>query len=1857
MLVAALCAAGSPVHAADNIRIDEFNITCVNGFPNAAFVELTAAGADQVYDNGIKLRFLNSNGTTRYEVPIGVSALAGQSWPQGRRWLIGFINFFGTTQVVPDAEMTNVPATTGKVQLIRGTGTSATVLDSVVYVNNGAVPAPTLGRSLQRQSDLSWALKSAPDPTTAGGITAAAANCYQASNLSARVNELALLCRNGLISGQFIELTAANFTATRESGMRLRTYDRDGVMLSELLDLFGAASGQAWTSGSKWLVALANLKGPQGQAPDRILPAPLDTIAGRVLFTRLESDGHETVLSDVRYGTPSVPRPGYGKSLSYSSGYAENPYPSPEASNGLSYTDPTCDRPLPSSAFVAELQLQCRDGSSATQFVELGVARADERLWQELRLEAFDRDDQLIGAIAAPFGTKVGTQWPSSARWLIATAGFKDAQQRQADSALPFSLDVLGGRVILRDLTMPIQSQVIAEVAYGPGGMATPQPGHSLERVGNSYVEQANPTPIGFAGLSYSDLICGSAPIAVVLREAQFHCTNGSLTGQFLELGLSSGSEIFDPRVQVVLRDHQGAVLHRMTNPFGALSGLAWSSALPWLIATNSYTSTSGVPPDAALPVALDTLGGRIELVQGTNGADVILSSLEYGVSGVPLPVFGNSLSASAGAFIESTPTPTGFNGLAYVADAACGMPFRSGVMLEEIQLQCRSGANEGQFLELRSTLANERFDARHRIRAFDRNDQLIGEFGLSNQSPGGVWSLDKSMLVANSVWTNGSGPDVTLPFTLDIVAGRIEILGPYGPNLSTLLSSLSYGHAGELAVAPGVSFVRNGENTYRTEATPTPTGLTGGVYNAGRCSAAPVAGFRIAELGTSCFLGGDASFIELRAGPQAYHDADVTLIVRDHAGIELGRMSNLFGSYTGTSWPESRRWLFYNQGFSTAIGITGPNLPFALDPAGGSIVMEQVVFTGLVTVDSVRYGPNGEAPLPTPGMSISRAALEGPFTSSYPTPTAPDQALLGVSCFDPTQWPIRVSEFATACADGGPDGQFIELVSLSNGFAYFSTLRLRIHDAAGAILGESSAPFAGFVDEAWPQGTNVLLGNSQSNTCTGTFDAALPAVLDTTGGRIDLVAVTNGIETVVQSVAYGSGQAIPRIPRGESAERQSDGSYVLRSPPIPRNRAGIQAVLLSCDLSIPPVRIEQFALTCASGHPVGQFIQLRATATFTLASTLAIRITQPDNTVAEVALPPSQVGRVWLEGESFLFTSSLWATHLGRCSDGVIPEMRKSLGTIRLIERAGANCFRELDLLTYGPAMMTPVPSPGLSVRRDPSLGLLHEPWPVPMCANGDTTWVVPCLSADPEQTVVVQEFAVLDAAHGRKNQFIELSSSGAGQLSDMRVGLRTYDSNGGVIQDVVGAGLYTYTGLWRPGVPHPILSSTTQIPGAFVYRILAPLDTLGGRIELMYEPSYGGRQLLRGLTYGPGSDVPTPGPGYSSQRMPDGTYRSTARPTPANLEGPLDMTTYPIAGCELASLISSTGQNEPVGTPTFDRLQVIAPTRSTFDKTRGTVSSSAGPGMSARTVATDRFTLDAPPGSSVPLTVRLRTTTNMLCDTTSCADGSTTYSIIFNGATVSRTDLSSGAGTVDLPLTLTAGSSFTLSQQVVATQSPGPGFTRRVFADAQLEFIGIPAGMKITSCSGYQQDQPVPVLLALAEAVATADQARLVWRVDQSAAFEARVQRRDEDSEWLDVGTVRVDGAGQLEFTDGSVLPLHRYGYRLTWTDRERGAISAGEAWLDIPRALAFALHGARPNPSRGALTVAFQLATEGEVRIELLDIAGRRVLEHRVDRMAPGDHMLSLARAGEVAPGMYALRLKQGERSATTRVIITR
>lgn len=188
------------------------------------------------------------------------------------------------------------------------------------------------------------------------------------------------------------------------------------------------------------------------------------------------------------------------------------------------------------------------------------------------------------------------------------------------------------------------------------------------------------------------------------------------------------------------------------------------------------------------------------------------------------------------------------------------------------------------------------------------------------------------------------------------------------------------------------------------------------------------------------------------------------------------------------------------------------------------------------------------------------------------------------------------------------------------------------------------------------------------------------------------------------------------------------------------------------------------------------------------------------------------------------------------------------------------------------------------------------------------------------------------------------------------------------------------------------------------------------------------------------------------------------------------------------------------------------------------------------------------------------------------------------------------------------------------------------------------------------FAADGPVAVSVSLAHREATPDRVSLEWRTSEPASFTATVERSERDGEWRALATLLPDGEGRLRHDDRDVEPGRRYGYRLAWTEGGAPRTSA-EVWLETPLALPLALHGFTPNPSPAAATVAFALPAAGEARLEVLDVAGRRLAAHEVGSLGAGRHTLRLDAHGPLAPGLYLLRLVTPGRALTTRGVVVK
>ncbi len=91
-------------------------------------------------------------------------------------------------------------------------------------------------------------------------------------------------------------------------------------------------------------------------------------------------------------------------------------------------------------------------------------------------------------------------------------------------------------------------------------------------------------------------------------------------------------------------------------------------------------------------------------------------------------------------------------------------------------------------------------------------------------------------------------------------------------------------------------------------------------------------------------------------------------------------------------------------------------------------------------------------------------------------------------------------------------------------------------------------------------------------------------------------------------------------------------------------------------------------------------------------------------------------------------------------------------------------------------------------------------------------------------------------------------------------------------------------------------------------------------------------------------------------------------------------------------------------------------------------------------------------------------------------------------------------------------------------------------------------------------------------------------------------------------------------------------------------------------LDRPFTLTLEGARPNPARGGrMMVHFALPGDAPARLELFDLAGRRVAERAVGGLGAGPHAVELAPGRLLAPGVYVVRLTQGTDARTIRQVV--
>jgi len=189
-----------------------------------------------------------------------------------------------------------------------------------------------------------------------------------------------------------------------------------------------------------------------------------------------------------------------------------------------------------------------------------------------------------------------------------------------------------------------------------------------------------------------------------------------------------------------------------------------------------------------------------------------------------------------------------------------------------------------------------------------------------------------------------------------------------------------------------------------------------------------------------------------------------------------------------------------------------------------------------------------------------------------------------------------------------------------------------------------------------------------------------------------------------------------------------------------------------------------------------------------------------------------------------------------------------------------------------------------------------------------------------------------------------------------------------------------------------------------------------------------------------------------------------------------------------------------------------------------------------------------------------------------------------------------------------------------------------------------------------GYSIDNLSPPPPTALSAIPLGAEVRLTWSASPAADLAAYRLHRGTSADFVPAPDNLVVETAATEYVDANPAAY----YKLMAVDRNGNVSPAVTATsgVEVPRTAVFALRGPLENPARaGHLDVQFSLAHSGPAEIELIDVAGRRVLGRDVGAMGTGSHTVTLGTGEHIAAGVYHLRLRQGAEFRIARVAVLR
>jgi len=190
---------------------------------------------------------------------------------------------------------------------------------------------------------------------------------------------------------------------------------------------------------------------------------------------------------------------------------------------------------------------------------------------------------------------------------------------------------------------------------------------------------------------------------------------------------------------------------------------------------------------------------------------------------------------------------------------------------------------------------------------------------------------------------------------------------------------------------------------------------------------------------------------------------------------------------------------------------------------------------------------------------------------------------------------------------------------------------------------------------------------------------------------------------------------------------------------------------------------------------------------------------------------------------------------------------------------------------------------------------------------------------------------------------------------------------------------------------------------------------------------------------------------------------------------------------------------------------------------------------------------------------------------------------------------------------------------------------------------------------------DEPTPTLISRFDARAIASGIEIRWSArDRSLDASAWIERAAAaEGPWNRLDLARHSEGDEEIAIDPDVETGTTYWYRLATTSDVGAATVLASASVTAGARMASAeLFAPFPSPSRGAISAEFTLPANGRIRLELLDVSGRKVATLAAGGYPAGRSQIrwdAHAVGSELRPGVYTLRLQGVGRPLERKLVV--